>query len=233
MGRFAKSAAEAALRLAAVVSVAMAALWVLGYNGTGVVSSGLPGGAERLVTSPELTSWGALPSTNAVLRDRADIDQLYDVTRQLGAMDAGVEPEGYAEVMLGPHVQLFAPSAGERWLYVAVHVATWLGIAVLWWLLAGVARSAGRESPFTVENAHRLTVAGALLMVGSVVSSIATYLVLGRLLASSTVVERVDHVGYDLFLLPWGSIAAGAALLAIARVWRRGVTLETDVKGLV
>lgn len=63
--------------------------------------------------------------------------------------------------MFGPHVKLFAPSAGERWLYVAVHVATWLGIAVLWWLLAGVACSAGRGSPFTVENAHRLTVAGS------------------------------------------------------------------------
>lgn len=129
MGRFAKSAAEAVLRVAAAASVVLAALWVLGYNGAGVVDSGLPGGAERVITSPELTSWGALPSTDVILRERGDVDELYDVTRRLGARDAGID--------------------------------------------------------------------------------------------------------YDLFTLPWGAIAAGGALLAIAHVWRRGVTLEADVKGLV
>ena len=232
MKRMARSAVEAALRLAAGICVLLAALWVLGYNGAGVVSADLLGSADDLVTAPELRSWGAMPSAPVYLTERDDVDVLYGVTRHLGAMNGGIEPDGYAEVMFAPRPQFFVPTAGERWAYVAVHALTWLGLAAVAWLLAGVARLRG-GTPFTAVNARRLAAAGGLLAAGSIVSSIGVHLVLGRMIGSSTVDDRVETIGYDFFSLPWGAIAAGGALLAVAHVWRRGVALEADVKDLV
>ena len=232
MNKLARSAAEASLRLVAIACVAMAALWVLGYNGAHIIDPDFAAGTDDLVTAPSLRSWGALPSAPISLSDREDNDALYDVSRDLGAMDGGIEPRGYAEVSFGPRLQFFTPPAGERWAYVIIHAATWLGIAAVAWLLAGVARRRG-GSPFTSSNARRLALAGGVLGIGSIVSSIGQHLVLGRMIASSTVAVRVDQISYDLFSLPWGGIASGGALLAIAHVWRRGVALEEDVKGLV
>jgi hypothetical protein len=233
MGRFASSSAEVVLRLAAGLSLVVAALWVLGHNGAGLVNRDLPGRGEDLVTAPSLTSWDALPSAPATLVDRADRDALYDLTLTLGAKDSGLMPDGYAEIGIGTFVQLFDPTTGERWLWVGVHVATWVGIAGLWWLLAGIAKGAGQGSPFTASNARRLTLAGGLLVVGSIASSLAQHLVSARMLATSSVGDRVEPVSYDFFSLPWAAIAVGGALVAIARAWSRGVELESDVKGLV
>lgn len=233
MHKTAGSIVEWLLRFAAAGSVVMAILWVIGPNGTEVVTPDDVPGSEQVLGTYTLSRWSAIPSAPVRPTNTADVDALYELKVALGAIENGTAPDGYAEVTFGTGLQIVEPATGQRWAYVTLNAGAWLVIGVFWWLLAGITRTVDRRSPFTKANARRLSVVGALLLVGSVVYSIAEHLVLARMVETSTLHEKVDPLDYNFYSLPWATIAAGVVALAIGQVWRRGVRLEADVRGLV
>jgi hypothetical protein len=50
---------------------------------------------------------------------------------------------------------------------------------------------------------------------------------------SSSMGDEVSTYGYHASSLPWWSMLVGAAVLVLADVWKRGVQMAEDVRGLV
>lgn len=233
MQRITTATAAWGLRVAAVASLAMALLWALGPNGTDSADLVDLPGTERLTTSEALSGWATAPRAAVDLRPVPDDRPAWISVRPDSVPEGSPTPDGYAELRIGPGVQLWDPSRAQQLVFVALQVLTWLTIAGLWWMLAAMAASMGRRTPFTTSNARRLTVAGVVLLVGGLVHSIAGHVVLSRMVESSSLADRVRPVPYGLLDLPWGTLAVGAAVLAVGLVWRHGVTLAADVEDLV
>ena len=118
-------------------------------------------------------------------------------------------------------------------VFVALHVVPLLVMAALWWSLASVVRQGRSEDVFTPVNAGRLTLAGIVIAVGAPLVALATWGLHRWIVATSQLADRVVVPGFGVESVPWTSVAAGVALLVLGSVWRRGVSIEKDLVGLV
>ncbi|HEX7716680.1 MAG TPA: hypothetical protein VF416_05290, partial [Marmoricola sp.] len=82
-------------------------------------------------------------------------------------------------------------------------------------------------------NARRLRLIGLVLLVGAPVASFAEWATLRWMVESSSLADRIEVYGYRLSSLPFWTMLIGAAVLVLAGVWRRGVQMAEDVRGLV
>ena len=214
------------LQLAAGGCVVMAVLWALGPCGAGEIDLGDVPGSERLTSAPAFSAWAAVPTVDAYPTKGSG----WHVFTTGDAVDGSA---GHAEPSLVTRVDLYESEPLLRRLYLAINVGLWIVLAIVAWLLAGVARSGRSASPFTLSNARRLSMIGVIVLIGSAVHSIGDHLVLKAMLDSSNLGNSFAALPYDIDSPPWAAIAAGVGTLAIAQVWRRGVQLEADLEDLV
>ena len=229
-------AVEVGLRLAAALSLTLAILWGLGPNGFGSVHLGdVPVVAQETVLSAStFYDWSQYPTSGTRFTDRESWETLYAATVELGSIESGLLPDGYAEPTLSTGVQFWDPDLVQSWSWAALNAAALLAIAWMWWTLATLVRSSRGESPFTRRNATRLTWVGSVLLVGSLGASIARWGLVVWMTESSSLADEVSAPSYSFTAsVPWGTIAVGAGVLVLAHVWRRGLALADDLEGLV
>ena len=153
---------------------------------------------------------------------------------ELGSIESGLAPDRYAEPMLSTGLQFSDPELVQSWSWAALNAAALLAIAWMWWTLGSLVRSGRGESPFTRRNATRLVWSGWLLLIGSLVASIAKWALVLGMTESSSLADRVAAPSYSFTAsVPWGTIAVGAGVLVLAHVWRRGLAMAEDLEGLV
>ncbi len=220
-------AVEVLLRGAAGLFVLLAALWVVGPSGIGLTDlADVPNKLDRAARgSDTLLDWSQPPTSEVDVTDEASFQRLYasDVTG--GDLDLPVQP-GPLEIFLNARWE-------ETVAYAALGAATSLGLAFVCWALAGLTRSSRAASPFTRANARRLTTVGALLLLGGPAASLGQWGVRAWMIESASYAAVLGPPSYGLVDLPWSVMGAGAVLLVIALVWRRGVTMAEDLEGLV
>lgn len=226
---------ELALRAVAGGCVVMAVLRGLGPSGASLLGLGSVPESQRLLGSPALSAWAAPPSSPVDVVDADESGPLVDpvVDRIVASSDLGVAPVGYADAYFPVHLQHLELPRSQRTTFLALNLATWLVLAVVWWWLAKVVSSSRLRSPFTGANARRLTMVGGVLLAVSLLRSWAQHSVQRWMVDTSTLADTVDAVPYGIFQLPWGAMAVGAGVLAVAFVWRRGVAMADDLEGLV
>jgi len=227
---------ELVLRLAALLSVTLATLWVVGYNGFGLVDLGdVPDAAHEVVTSSStLFDWSQPPRGGALFTDREDTETLYAATVELGSIESGLAPDGWADPTLSTGIQFGDPELVQLGSWAALNAGVLLAIGWMWWTLGSLVRSGRGESPFTRRNSTRLTWIGWLLLVGGLLESVARWALLAWMTESSSLADRVSAPTYSLTAsVPWGTLAVGASVLVLAHVWRRGLAMADDLEGLV
>jgi hypothetical protein len=110
--------------------------------------------------------------------------------------------------------------------------ASWVTLCLLVaaWMLFGLLRSIGQGRPFDPGNAVRLSVLAALAIAGPLVFRAL------ESLAASAVLDHLDLAGGNLqppgIWVPW-PFAVAVLLAALARAFRYGRQLQSDVSGLV
>jgi len=139
----------------------------------------------------------------------------------------------FGDINLGWRVQFTSMTEGQQLIFVALHVVSLLVMAVLWWSLASVVRQSRSESVFTHANARRLSLAGIVIAAGAPLQALATWALHRWIVATSQLADRVVVPGFGIDSVPWTAVAAGLALLVLGSIWRRGVSIEKDLAGLV
>lgn len=228
---------EVALYAGAGFSLLVAALWMLGPNGLGVVFMGdLPDWLQSALWSRGAMDW---TSSGPVVWASPEGygDELFALMHEIngtgGSTDQGA-PEGYAEFLIQTNAQLYDPSLLQKLAYVALEGGTALVIAVVFVVLARMVASARSESPFTLAGARRIQAFGWLLLVGAPLADLLRWAVLDWMLATSSIADRVaSSPPFSVAGLPFGVMVTGAALVVLAHVWREGVRLAEDSRGLV
>lgn len=227
---------EWGLRAWAVVLSAAAMLWVLGPYGVGLVAG------QHLLRRPFswfLTDTGPLDGllTGPVFPARLTEDSarraISDLSEQLTDYDGGSVSGSFADIGLGWHVQVSSMTGRQQWAFLALHVLPLLVLAVAWWSLASVVRQSRHERVFTDVNARRLTLAGLVITLGAPLLAVATWVFQRWVVDTSQLSGRVAVPGFGVGSVPWAAVAAGVALLVLGGVWRRGVSMERDLAGLV
>lgn len=227
---------EGALWAVAGVSAFWAALWVFGVNGLQLVGLGdLPDWLTPVTLYGAQAQWTAKPAVPVRL-DETDFGSLFHFFVQLnGAPDQnGAVPPHWGELLPGASVvQLWDASLLQRISYLLLEVTVFVAVSVVALTLARLVADSRKESPFTLRNVRRLQRIGALLLVGAPVASFAHWACERWMVESSSVGDRVTRYGYGLSSLPVWTMLVGAAVLVLADVWKRGVAMADDVRGLV
>ncbi len=226
---------EWGLRLWAGVLSLGAALWVLGPYGVGWLAGMelmrwpfrplmFGGPLEGLLTGPVFA---------ADLAEDSARTQVAELGAELTNYDYQPASGAFGDITLGWSVQFTSMTGPQQWVFVALHVSPLLVMAALWWSLASVIRQSRCETVFTLANARRLSVAGAVVALGGPLVALATWLLHRSIVASSQLEGRVVVPPFGIDSVPWTAVAAGVALLVLGSVWRRGATIERDMVGLV
>lgn len=226
---------ELGLRAWALVLLIAAALWVLGPYGAGYLFY-----RDELMRWPLMSSRGGLldgwatgPIFGAYLTEESARDTVSALNEQLTAYDGGPVAGSFGDINGGWSVQFSILTWWQNVAFTALKVVPLLVMAALWWSLASVVRQSRTESVFTQANARLLSLAGLVIAAGAPLLTLATWAFRRWVVASSQLAGRVEVPELGVESVPWTAVAAGVALLVLGSVWRRGVTLQRDVEGLV
>jgi hypothetical protein len=210
-------------------------LWMLGPYGFGLLY-GIhlmrwplepflhDGPLEGLLTGPIFA---------ADLAEESARTRVFELGQQLTNYDEQPMTGPFGDINLGWSVQFTSMTWSQQMVFVALHVVPLLVMAALWWSLASVVRQGRSEGVFTHVNARRLTLAGIVIAVGAPLVALATWGLHRWIVATSQLADRVVVPGFGVESVPWTAVAAGVALLVLGSVWRRGVSIEKDLVGLV
>jgi len=225
---------EGILWLVAAVSVFWAGLWVVGTNGLQLVALGqLPHWLDPVTLYGANGQWTAKPSVPVRL-DLADTDGIREYFVGLNAADFGNVPAQFGSIVPGAsRVAVWDADRLQRISYLLLEVAVFLAVAWIAVTLARLVADSRGESPFRQRNVARLRQIGLLLLVGAPAASFAHWACERWMVESSSVGDRVTVYGYGLSALPIWTMCVGGAVLVLADVWRRGVQMAEDVRGLV
>jgi hypothetical protein len=225
---------EVGLRSWAVVQVLVAVAWAIGpYGPIGLGMSVVPHSLESLLVPTLFDGLFTGPIVGAHLTEPATQAQILDLTTKINETPVGAVSGAYGDINVGWSIQFSVLSTLQGWIWIGLHVAPVLVLAVMWWLLANAVAQGRRESVFTERNRRRLVAAGYVVLLGAPLISVLTWWFYRAVANSSQIAERVAVPGYSLAHLPWTAIAAGIALIALGQVWKRGAALEHDLGGLV
>jgi hypothetical protein len=225
---------EAGLWVIAAASAFWATLWVLGVNGLGVLSLGvLPRWFDEISLYGANAGWTAIPSVPVRL-GFTETDGIRTYFLGLDEVDRGNVPAHFGSLVPGAsRVLVQDPSALQTICYLALQLAGLLGVAFIAITLARLVAESRGESPFVQRNVTRLRRIGVLLLVGAPLASFAHWACERWMVESSSVGDRVSVYGYGLSSLPIWTMLVGGAVLVLADVWKRGVRMAYDVRGLV
>lgn len=226
---------EWGLRAWAALLAAAAVLWVLGPFGIGLIWGShlmrwpfrpflYDGPLEGLLTGPVF---------GAYLVEESARTAMFRLGQRLTAYDGESVEGSFGDINVGWSVQFISMTWWQQLVFVALHVVPLLVMAALWWSLASVVRQSRSESVFTHANARRLTLAGLVIGVGAPLMSLAKWSLYRWVVETSQLADRVVVPGFGVEWVPWTAVAAGVALLVLGSVWRRGVSIQRDLEGLV
>lgn len=218
---------EAVLLVLAVATGVVFAVWMLGYNGLGVISgSDLP---PQLRTSDS----NAVPSETVLVRGREGLATVVAANHETGGLRGGEihSGDGSSE-FYGNQVYLsfWAPSKVQHVSWLAVRALPALGLAVIWWLLFRIVREVRRGVGFTGAVARRMQFIGLLVLFGLPLVELARWQVAGWLVESSTAARIADVPPLHLDVWPF---AVGMVVLVLAWSWRGAATMREDLEGVV
>lgn len=224
------------LRVWALLQVYAAGLWIIGPFGAG------DGGLSRTLLPEWLSqplSYGLQgltvgPITGVVLTAPNANPQVADLGLHLsGNQGAETLSSTFGDINLNATAQFSVLSGGQGWAWVALHAVPLLLMAALWWLLAKAAIQSGSATVFTTPNARLLSIAGIVLSLGSIALSALTRWFYTWIASTSQIMDKVRIPDYSWHTVPWAAVVAGAALLVLGDVWRRGIAIEAELGGLV
>lgn len=222
-----------AVRAWALVQVLVAAVWVVGPYGTGVLGGRvLPDWLLR-VFGPLLDGVFTGPFVGASLANPAVVRRIDNLSTHLAGTQGGPFRGAFGDIDLGWRVQFSILTRAQSVEWTVLHVVPLLAMAVLWWTLAGVLFRARGGSVFTARNATLLTWAGVVVLLGAPLVSALRWWMAASVAHSSQIANQIKVLGYSWDQVPWSAVAAGIALVVLGRAWRRGVVMENDLGGLV
>jgi hypothetical protein len=227
---------EAGLWLVAAACAFWSMLWVFGANGFDRVRyDTIPRWLDPVSLYGANAQWIARPSPSVRLLG-ADHQRVSDLYAQLSD-PAGPAPKtfpaNFASIVPDDHAWLQSITTTQRLCYLALHLAVYVVVALIAVALARLVAASRTETPFTIGNARTLQAIGLVLVVGSPLASLAEWATLHWMVTSSSVADRVSFRDYGLSSLPLWTMLVGAAVLVLADVWKRGVQMAEDVRGLV
>jgi hypothetical protein len=180
--------------------------------------------------------WTAKPAVPVQL-ERGDLGKVlnhYISTLNDGLPNNGHVPPHWGEILPGASIlQLQDITTVQRLSYLLVQVAGFAAVAYIAITLSRLVAESRGESPFMAHNVGRLRRIGALVLIGAPVASFGHWAVERWIVESSSASHRVAVYPYDWSSLPWWTMLVGAAVMVLAGVWKRGVQMAEDVRGLV
>ncbi len=226
---------EWGLRAWAGVLFVAVVLWVLGPYGLGLLAGThlMRWPFEPFLHSGPLEGLLTGPVFAADLAEESARTKVFELGQQLTNYDDQPMTGPFGDINLGWSVQFTSMTGAQQLVFVGLHVVPLLIMAALWWSLASVVRQARSESVFTHGNARLLTLAGITIALGAPLVALATWGLHRWIVATSQLADRVVVPGFGVESVPWTAVAAGVALLVLGSVWRRGVSIERDLVGLV
>lgn len=227
---------EAGLWLVAIACGFWATLWILGANGFDRIRyDTVPRWLDPVSLYGANGQWISRPAPSVSLLG-ADQQQVSDVYVQLsdpGGPAPQTFPAHFASFLPETRVWLQGVATTQRLCYLALHLVVYVAVAVIAVALARLVAASRAQTPFTTANARTLQLIGLVVLVGSPLASLAEWATLRWMVASSSVADQVDFRDYGLSSLPLWTMLVGAAVLVLADVWKRGVQMAEDVRGLV
>lgn len=216
----------------------LAAAWIGGYNGIGVIpplpqtlgldlheTNGVPSEAVLVQGEPGVAT---VRAANAITGG---------INGTLAEQDASDDPDGILPVdgtseFYGnrAHLSFWATTPSQHTAWVAVRVAPLVGGAVIWWLLLLMVRDIRRGQGFTTRTARRITGIGLLLALGLPLVQVVRWVVARWLVESSTAARIANPESVNVSLWP---IAVGLVLMVVALAWREAAEMRGDLQGLV
>lgn len=213
---------EAGLWLVAAACAFWSALWVLGPNGFGRLRyDDVPRWLDPLSLYGGNARALALPSVPVAKPGYVFLGQPSPL------------PRNYAALFSSDYAVLQGLTNLQQLCYVGLHLLTYAVVAFIAVTLAQLVGTSRTASPFSEANARRLRVIGLLLVLGAPLASLASWACERWLVESSSVGDEVATRDYVFASLPLWTMLVGAAVLVLAGVWRRGVAMAEDVRGLV
>jgi hypothetical protein len=227
---------EAGLWLVAVACAFWATLWVLGANGFDRLRyDSVPRWLDPLSLYGANAQWVSRPSPSIRLAgtDQHRVSDLYAQLSSLPVPALHTFPANYASLVPEDHVFLQGITTTQRLSYLALHLAVYVVVALIAVALARLVATSVAETPFIARNARTLQVIGLVLVIGAPLASVAEWATLRWMVTSSSVSDRVSFGDYELSSLPLWTMLVGAGVMVLADVWKRGVQMADDVRGLV
>lgn len=226
---------EWALRAWAALLVVAAVLWVLGPYGFGLVwgSHLMRWPFQPFLYDGPLAGLVTGPIFAADLTEDSARTAVFELGQRLTDYDEQPMNGPFGDINLGWSVQFTSMGWWQQLSFVVLHVVPLLVMSALWWSLASVVRQSRSENVFTHGNARRLSLAGIVIAAGAPLLALATWGLHRWIVATSQLAERVVVPGFGIDSVPWTAVAAGVALLVLGRMWRRGVSIQQDLAGLV
>jgi hypothetical protein len=227
---------ELGLWLVAVASAFWATLWVLGANGFGRLRyESIPRWLDPVSVYGANAQWIARPSPSVRLLG-ADHQRVFDLYAGLSEPTGPAPkafPANYASIVADDHVYLQGITTTQRICYLALHLLVYVAVALIAVGLARLVAASRAETPFTTRNARILQGVGVLVLVGAPLVSFAEWATLRWMVTSSSLADRTAFRDYGFASLPFWTMLVGASVLVLADVWKRGVAMADDVRGLV
>lgn len=211
----------------AVTTGVLFAVWMLGYNGLGVVSgSDLP---SQLQTSDSNTA----PSEAVLVQGKEGIATVAAANSVTGGVAGRTVQSGDGSSEFygnQAYLSFWAPTTAQHVSWLAVRALPTLGLAVIWWLLFRIVRDVRRGAGFTRMVARRMQVIGLLVLIGLPLVELARWKVADWLVESSTAARIAEAAPLHLDVWPF---AVGMVVLVLAWSWREAATMREDLEGLV
>jgi hypothetical protein len=215
---------EAGLWLVAAACAFWSTLWVLGPNGVGRLHYGqVPRWLDPLSVYGANGQALALPSVPVRVADHEHV--------LVGG--SYPFPRNYAAIFTSDTAVLQGLTTFQQVCYVGLHVLSCVAVGFIAITLARLVADSRGESPFRLGNVARLRRIGVVLLLGAPIASFATWASERWLVESSSMGDKLSTDGYRWSSLPWWTMLVGAAVLVLADVWKRGVQMAEDVRGLV
>lgn len=198
--------------------------WGLQFIAGFILMSGIALAAFGLAFMP---AHAVVADNGGTVTVTSDLSRAPEV-RALSALRA----EGTSVSPTSDELQLDVQSLPTGLRLLAITPLAWLSLClfVAAWMLFGLLRSIGQGRPFEKRNAPRLSALAALAVAGPLIFRAL------ESLAASAVLEHLDLAGGNLWppsiWVVW-PFAVAVLLAALARAFRYGRLIQSDVSGLV
>jgi hypothetical protein len=218
-------ALQLALLVVSVGSAVVFAVWILSYNGFGLVQGGwLP---DALASSDV----NAVPYEPVLVQGDIGVATAAAAQDAIGGGLVGIAPPGASEFYGNTaFLSFWSMTFAQHLAWTAVRALPMLGMAVIFWLMFTLVRDVRNGKAFTRKVAGYLGIIGVIAVLGSPLLQVARWLVARWLVETSTAADIAAATPLSLAVWP---IVLGLVVLVAGFAWREAVVIKEDMEGVV